>query len=72
MEGLKLKCIIYFFPVISIRSGEAIQTEEYVPTKPPNIRARVNHLRLAGPRRNIATSTIMIVREVNIERRIVS
>ena len=58
--------------MISTRSGEARQTEEYVPTIPPNISARVNPRRLSGPQMNIATRTMITVSEVNIERRIVS
>mgnify|MGYP006978794249 CR=1 FL=1 len=62
----------YFFPVISKSSGEAIHIEEYVPTSVPNISARENHLRLSGPNKNIATSTINIVNDVKIDRRSVS
>ena len=57
---------------MSIRRGEARHTDEYVPTIPPYIRASVNPRRLAGPKRNMATSTIITVREVKSERRIVS
>ena len=62
----------YFFPVRSMRSGEARQTEEYVPTIPPNMSASVNPRRLSGPKINIAIRTIMTVSEVKIERFIVS
>lgn len=69
---LSLLSLNYFFPVISNRSGEAIQIDEYVPTIVPNISARENHLRLSGPKKNIATSTINIVNEVKSDRRSVS
>jgi hypothetical protein len=55
-----------------MRRGEAIQTEEYVPTIVPKRSARVNHFRLSGPKRNIARTTINTVRDVKSDRRIVS
>jgi len=55
-----------------MRSGLAIQIDEYVPTIPPNISARVNPLRLLGPQIKSATRTIITVSEVKRERRIVS
>lgn len=62
----------YFLFVISMRRGEAIQMEEYVPTSPPKMSARVNPLRLAGPKMNIAMRTMITVREVKSDRLIVS
>ncbi len=62
----------YFFPVRSTRSGEAIQIDEYAPTRVPNMSARVKPLILSGPKKNIATRTITIVNVVKSERRIVS
>ena len=62
----------YFFFVISIRSGEAIQIDEYVPTTVPKRRARENPLRLSGPKKKSARSTINTVEEVRSERRRVS
>jgi hypothetical protein len=62
-----------FFCFVRSKSiGDAIQTEEYVPTIVPNIRARVNHLSDSGPKKNIATSTIKTVNDVKRDRRIVS
>ncbi len=61
----------YFF-VISTKSGEAIKIDEYVPTIVPKRRASVNHLRLSGPKKNNAKSTIKTVDEVRIDRVIVS
>jgi hypothetical protein len=55
-----------------MRRGLAIQIDEYVPTTLPNISARVNPFKLLGPQINNATRTIITVREVKRERRIVS
>ena len=62
----------YLRPVRSIRSGDAIQIDEYPPTIVPNMRARVNPFMLSGPQKNIDTRTIIIVKIVKSERRIVS
>ncbi len=62
----------YFFFVISIRSGDAIQIEEYVPTTVPKSRARVNPFKLSGPKMNIARTTINTVEEVRSDLRSVS
>jgi hypothetical protein len=58
--------------VISTRSGEAIQIEEYVPTTVPKRSARVKPERLSGPKKNIARRTIKTVDDVRSDRRIVS
>ena len=62
----------YFFFVISIRRGEAIQTDEYVPMTVPKRRAREKPFRLSGPKKKSARSTINTVEEVRSERLIVS
>lgn len=62
----------YFFFVISIRSGEAIQIDEYVPTTVPKRRASVNHFKLSGPKKKSAKRTINTVEEVRRDRPIVS
>lgn len=62
----------YFFLVISIRSGEAIQIDEYVPTTVPKRRARVNHFKLSGPKKKSANRTINTVEEVRSDRPMVS
>mgnify|MGYP006971072186 FL=1 len=72
LEGIFFDEKYYFFPVRSTRRGAAIQIDEYAPTKVPNIRARVNPLILSGPKKNIATRTMIIVNVVKSERRIVS
>lgn len=48
----------------SIRRGDAIQIEEYVPMTVPNRSARVNHFKLSGPKKKSARSTINTVEEV--------
>ena len=62
----------YFFLVISMRSGEAIQIDEYVPTTVPKSIARVNHFKLSGPKKKSANRTINTVEEVRRDRPIVS
>lgn len=51
-----------------MRRGEAIQIEEYVPTTVPNRRARVNPLRLSGPKKKSERSTMNTVEEVRRDR----
>jgi hypothetical protein len=58
--------------VRSTRSGEATQTDEYVPMIVPYIRAKTNPLRLSGPQKKSAMSTIITVDETKSDRRIVS
>jgi hypothetical protein len=62
----------YFLPVRSTSSGEARHTDEYVPTRVPNMRARAKPLRLSGHHTKSAISTIITVDDTKSERRIVS
>ena len=67
LEGF-LRIYYFLFAVISTSNGEAIQIEEYVPTIVPNKSARVNPLRLSGPKKKSARRTINTVDDVRIDR----
>lgn len=58
--------------MISIRRGDAIQIDEYVPTTVPKRSASVNPFRLSGPKKKRARRTIKTVDEVRSDRLIVS
>lgn len=60
----------FFFciPSAKIRSGEATNIDEYVPTAIPVIRTSENIFVASGPKKYRAKSTIITVSEVLIER----